>query len=78
MRWLTGAAGSSAEWLLFTDADTFHYPGSLAAAVGEAETRKVDLLSYSPEQETARMVGTGGDAAGFCRSRADVFFGKNQ
>jgi glycosyltransferase involved in cell wall biosynthesis len=50
---ITGAAGSSAEWLLFTDADTFHYPGSLAASVREAEERKVDLLSYSPEQETA-------------------------
>jgi glycosyltransferase involved in cell wall biosynthesis len=49
---VTGAAGSTAEWLLFTDADTFHYPGSLAAAVAEAETRGVDLLSYSPEQET--------------------------
>ena len=23
---VTGAAGSTAEWLLFTDADTFHYP----------------------------------------------------
>lgn len=41
----------SAEWLLFTDADTWHYPGSLAAAVKEAEERKVDMLSYSPEQE---------------------------
>src|SRR5579859_1984661 len=50
---ITGAAGSRATWLLFTDADTFHHPGSLAAAVGEAETRKVDLLSYSPEQEVA-------------------------
>jgi hypothetical protein len=50
---VTGAAGSVAEWLLFTDADTFHYPGSLAASVREAEDRKVDLLSYSPEQETA-------------------------
>ena len=50
---VTGAAGSSAEWLLFTDADTFHYPGSLAASVREAENRKVALLSYSPEQETA-------------------------
>ncbi len=49
---VVGTAGSSAEWLLFTDADTFHYPGSLAASVGEAETHKVDLLSYSPEQET--------------------------
>jgi glycosyltransferase involved in cell wall biosynthesis len=50
---ITGAAGSHAAWLLFTDADTFHYPGSLAAAVAEAESRKVDLLSYSPEQEAA-------------------------
>ena len=50
---VTGATGSSAEWLLFTDADTFHYPGSLAASVREAKDRQVDLLSYSPEQETA-------------------------
>jgi hypothetical protein len=50
---VTGAAGSAAEWLLFTDADTFHYPGSLAASVREAEDRKVDLFSYSPEQETS-------------------------
>ncbi|HET8888830.1 MAG TPA: glycosyltransferase [Candidatus Angelobacter sp.] len=51
---VTGAAGSAAEWLLFTDADTFHYTGSLVASVREAEDRKVDLLSYSPEQETAK------------------------
>lgn len=50
---ITGAAGSKAKWLLFTDADTFHYPGSLAASVKEAESRNVDLLSYSPEQEAA-------------------------
>jgi len=48
---ITGAAGSTAKWLLFTDADTVHYPGSLGAAVKEAEERRVDLLSYSPEQE---------------------------
>ena len=48
---ITGTVGSRATWLVFTDADTFHYPGSLAAAVAEAESRKVDLLSYSPEQE---------------------------
>lgn len=48
-----GAAGSKAAWLLFTDADTVHYPGSLAASVREVEERHVDLLSYSPEQETA-------------------------
>ena len=49
---ITGTAGSTAKWLLFTDADTVHYPGSLAASVREAESKHVDLLSYSPEQET--------------------------
>jgi glycosyltransferase involved in cell wall biosynthesis len=48
---ITGVAGSTAKWLLFTDADTVHYPGSLAEAVREAEERAVDLFSYSPEQE---------------------------
>ncbi len=48
---ICGAHNAQAEWLLFTDADTFHYPGSLAAAVREAEERGADLLSYSPEQE---------------------------
>lgn len=51
---ICGASATSAEWLLFTDADTFHYPGSLAAAVKEARDQAVDLLSYSPEQEVAR------------------------
>lgn len=49
---ICGAVDATAEWLLFTDADTVHYPGSLAAAVNEAVERGVDLLSYSPEQET--------------------------
>ena len=48
---VVGAEGATARWLLFTDADTFHYPGSLSNAVQEAEERGVDLLSYSPEQE---------------------------
>lgn len=47
-----GARGATSKWLLFTDADTFHYPGSLARAVAEAEQQGADLLSYSPEQET--------------------------
>jgi glycosyltransferase involved in cell wall biosynthesis len=38
------------EWLLFTDADTEHLEGSLAAAIAEAEEHKAALLSYSPEQ----------------------------
>jgi hypothetical protein len=49
---ITGSADATSPWLLFTDADTFHYPGSLARAIREAGERGVDLLSYSPEQET--------------------------
>jgi hypothetical protein len=47
----TGADHAAGEWLLFTDADTVHAPGSLASALAEARSHKVDLLSYSPAQE---------------------------
>lgn len=43
------------EWLLFTDADTFHEKGSLARAVAEAEKHGADLLSYSPKQELGSL-----------------------
>jgi glycosyltransferase involved in cell wall biosynthesis len=46
----TGARAAQGEWLLFTDADTVHLPGSLARAVREAEENAAELLSYSPEQ----------------------------
>ena len=46
-----GAKIAKGKWLLFTDADTVHSPGSLARAVAEAEEHRVDLLSYSPEQD---------------------------
>jgi glycosyltransferase involved in cell wall biosynthesis len=46
-----GAAQARGAWLLFTDADTVHLPGSLARAITEAEKRQAALLSYSPEQE---------------------------
>lgn len=38
------------EWMLFTDADTVHLPGSLARALEEAKQHGVALLSYSPKQ----------------------------
>jgi cellulose synthase/poly-beta-1,6-N-acetylglucosamine synthase-like glycosyltransferase len=38
-------------WLLFTDADTVHLPGSLARSVAETQQHGAALLSYSPEQE---------------------------
>jgi glycosyltransferase involved in cell wall biosynthesis len=46
-----GAKVAKGKWLLFTDADTVHKPGSLARAVAEAEQHGAALLSYSPEQE---------------------------
>ncbi len=46
----TGAGQARGEWLLFTDADTIHLPGSLASALKEAQENGAELLSYSPEQ----------------------------
>ena len=46
-----GAKVATGKWLLFSDADTVHKPGSLVRAVAEAEQHGSALLSYSPEQE---------------------------
>jgi glycosyltransferase involved in cell wall biosynthesis len=47
---VAGAGEARAPWLLFTDADTIHLPGSLQSALAEAKREQADLLSYSPEQ----------------------------
>jgi glycosyltransferase involved in cell wall biosynthesis len=47
---ISGVCSANGEWLLFTDADTMHLPGSLARALAEAKEHNADMLSYSPEQ----------------------------
>jgi glycosyltransferase involved in cell wall biosynthesis len=47
----SGAREARGQWLLFTDADTVHLPGSLAASLQEAQQYHAALLSYSPRQE---------------------------
>ena len=45
-----GAKEARSPWLLFTDADTIHLPGSLARSIEEAKRHNAALLSYSPQQ----------------------------
>jgi glycosyltransferase involved in cell wall biosynthesis len=47
---VAGSRVARGDWLLFTDADTIHLPGSLARSLEEATRRGAALLSYSPEQ----------------------------
>ena len=46
-----GAAQATGDWLLFTDADGVHLPGSTAHALADAAATGAGLVSYSPEQE---------------------------
>jgi glycosyltransferase involved in cell wall biosynthesis len=45
-----GAKEASGAWLLFTDADTIHLPGSLGRSIEEVKHHNAAMLSYSPEQ----------------------------
>jgi glycosyltransferase involved in cell wall biosynthesis len=45
-----GAKVATGQWLLFTDADTVHTPGSLTRSLEEANHHGAALLSYSPRQ----------------------------
>jgi glycosyltransferase involved in cell wall biosynthesis len=46
-----GADVAQGDWLLFTDADTYHMPGSTRRALADAVDHNAELVSYSPEQE---------------------------
>jgi cellulose synthase/poly-beta-1,6-N-acetylglucosamine synthase-like glycosyltransferase len=48
---VAGVEVARGDWLLFTDADTRHLPGSLARALQEATQHQAAMLSYSPEQK---------------------------
>ncbi len=45
------ADAAQGDWLLFTDADTCHMPGSTRRALADAVEHNAVLVSYSPEQE---------------------------
>lgn len=46
-----GAQKAICDWLLFTDADAVHLPGSTIRALADAKSFGADLISYSPGQE---------------------------
>jgi hypothetical protein len=46
-----GAAEAQGEWLLFTDADAVHLPGSTCEALEIAAETGAALVSFSPEQQ---------------------------
>lgn len=48
---VAGSSHARGAWLLFTDADTVHLPGSLSRSLEEAKREGAALLSYSPRQE---------------------------
>ncbi|HEX6797574.1 MAG TPA: glycosyltransferase, partial [Ktedonobacterales bacterium] len=47
----TGASAATGEWLLLTDADTYHAPEALRSAVERALRDGMDLFSYGTTQE---------------------------
>jgi glycosyltransferase involved in cell wall biosynthesis len=48
----TGVQQAKGEWLLFTDADAEHEPGSVTRGLQIAQEREAALVSFSPEQAT--------------------------
>lgn len=60
-----GAMAARGEWLLFTDADTWHAPDSAASAVAWALAHKVDGLTLFPAFDTRNVLEAAVLAASF-------------
>ncbi|MBC7997709.1 MAG: glycosyltransferase [Leptolyngbya sp.] len=46
-----GYPSANGDWLIFTDADTYHHSNSIRDAISAAIEYKVDLISFMPVQE---------------------------
>jgi glycosyltransferase involved in cell wall biosynthesis len=71
-----GAAAASGDWLLFTDADTYHLPGSTRRALVDAADHDAVLVSYSPEQEMETFWERALIPLVFCRLAARFSFAR--
>lgn len=73
--WL-GAQAAGGGWLLFTDADVTHLPGSTARALADAAQSGATLVSYSPEQETRTLWERAMIPFVFCRLERHFQYGR--
>ena len=71
-----GAAAAQGDWLLFTDADTYHYLGSTRRALNDAVDHDAVLVSYSPEQEMGSFCERALIPFVYCRLAARFSFGR--
>lgn len=51
-----GSREVKSEWLLFTDADTRHEPGSISSAIAHAEENKLQFLTLLPHCLTGSLI----------------------
>ncbi len=71
-----GAAAATGDWLLFTDADTYHLPGAARRALADASEHDAALVSYSPEQEMESFGERALIPFVFCRLAAHYSFAR--